>query len=101
MPRGGARPGAGRKKRAPAEAPGALPPPAAADGEQTPLEYMLAEMRNPMTPPDRRDRLAVAAAPYVHKKLGEGGAKVPRTPKEGGGKFAASPMPLKLVANKK
>jgi hypothetical protein len=35
----------------------------------TPLEYMLKVMRNPRADGERRDRMAVAAAPYVHPKL--------------------------------
>ena len=42
---------------------------AAGDG-LTPLEYMLAVMRDPNEPPERRDEMAKAAAPYVHPKLG-------------------------------
>jgi hypothetical protein len=36
---------------------------------QTPLEYMLKVMRNTKAAGERRDRMAVAAAPYVHPKL--------------------------------
>ncbi len=35
----------------------------------TPLEYMLAAMRDPETPPQRRDDMAKACAPYMHPKL--------------------------------
>lgn len=66
--RGGARPGAGRKKgvqnkvnaeaRAKAVAGGVLP-----------LEYMLKVMRDPKAQPGRRDEMARAAAPYVHPRL--------------------------------
>jgi hypothetical protein len=34
-----------------------------------PLDYMLAVLRDPDVEPDRRDRMASAAAPYVHAKL--------------------------------
>jgi hypothetical protein len=67
-PKGGARPGAGRKpgiaNRKTAEQVAA----ASASGI-TPLEYMLSVMRAPETDP--RDRLvaAQAAAPYIHAKL--------------------------------
>ncbi|WP_152045490.1 hypothetical protein [Aureimonas psammosilenae] len=40
-----------------------------ARGGTTPLEYMLKVMRNPRAEGERRDRMAVAAAPYVHPKL--------------------------------
>ncbi len=37
-------------------------------GKQTPLEYMLATMRNEMIDPERRDEMAKAAASYVHAR---------------------------------
>ncbi len=42
---------------------------AAKEAGLTPLEYMLAVMRDPETPPQRRDDMAKACAPYVHPKL--------------------------------
>lgn len=96
MPRGGYRPGAGRPKgsasgsRAPAKPKAERKPapvtihdegaamPAAADMEQverSPLEYMLAVMNDITADGTRRDRMAVAAAPFVHMKKGEGGKK--------------------------
>jgi len=66
---GGARKGAGRprgaKKRVTEEA-----IKRAGQGE-TPLEYMLRVMRDPRTTDDRRDRMAMGAAPYVHAKMVE------------------------------
>jgi hypothetical protein len=38
---------------------------------ETPLQYMLRVMRDPDAPPARRDAMAIAAAPYVHSKLGQ------------------------------
>ena len=35
----------------------------------TPLDYMLAVVRDPTAHPDRRDRMAAAAAPYIHPRL--------------------------------
>lgn len=35
----------------------------------TPLEYMIAVMRDPDADPARRDEMARAAAPYVHPRL--------------------------------
>jgi hypothetical protein len=35
----------------------------------TPLEYMLAVLRDETQPSERRDDMAKAAAPYVHPKL--------------------------------
>src|SRR5690242_12062327 len=61
---GGARPGAGRpnktfmeETRLEAEVRG-----------MTPLDYMLSVMQDPNVDFLRRDRMAVAAAPYVHAK---------------------------------
>ncbi|WP_260854985.1 hypothetical protein [Mesorhizobium amorphae] len=36
---------------------------------QTPLEYMLRVMRDSRANGERRDKMAIAAAPYVHPKL--------------------------------
>jgi hypothetical protein len=36
-----------------------------------PLEFMLDVMNDVDQPPDRRDRMAVAAAPYVHPKAAD------------------------------
>lgn len=48
----------------------------AGEGE-TPLEYMLKVMRDPANETDRRDRMAIGAAPYMHAKAveisGQGG----------------------------
>ena len=68
---GGARPGAGRPKKV--GVPFGPPPPAdmrseaAAEG-MSPLDYMLWVMRDPTADPSRRDRMAIAAAPYAHVK---------------------------------
>lgn len=35
----------------------------------TPLDYMLRVMRDPNADEERRDKMAAAAAPYVHPKL--------------------------------
>jgi hypothetical protein len=81
MPRGGWRPGAGRP-------PGSknlrhldralvriadMPPdekPDLGPGE-TPLEYMLRVIRDENVEPTRRDRLAIAAAPYCHQRIAD------------------------------
>lgn len=47
---------------------------------QTPLEYMLRVMRDSRASGDRRDKMAVAAAPYVHPKL----ANMQHTGRNGG-----------------
>ena len=67
MPRGGYRPGAGRpRKQAELEPPQAK----GIDETATPLEYMLALMRDVEQPDWRRDRMAQAAAQYCHAKKG-------------------------------
>jgi hypothetical protein len=68
MARGGSRPGAGRKVGAPNKATAARQAEVAASGV-TPLDYMLAVMRDDSIAPDRRDDMAKAVAPYVHPKL--------------------------------
>lgn len=106
MPRGGPRPGAGRPKgsaskkgsarptvarkprvRAPAAAPVApaeskLPegfiPSDMVTEHRTPLDYMLAVVNDPTIDAARRDRMAVAAAPYLHPKVAESGKKEDR-----------------------
>ena len=106
MPRGGARVGAGRKPkggagRAP-EVPTTPPPSAATNPEETPLEYMLRVMRDPGVDDARRDRLAVAAAPFLHPKIGEGGKKdqeKDRAADAATGKFAALPAPRLVSSN--
>jgi hypothetical protein len=42
----------------------------------TPLEYMLAVLRDPSVDPERRDRMAAAAAPYIHPRLSNVEAKI-------------------------
>lgn len=68
----------------------------------TPLEYALHVMNDPRESKDRRDRLAVAAMPYVHAKVGEGGKKekqADNAKKASVGKFAiAQPPRLKAVS---
>src|SRR5574343_1775569 len=110
MPRGGARVGAGRKK--------AVPKPelrlndvaltvTAPSGEvlaspgQTPLEYMLSVMRAASADEKLRAQMAVAAAPYLHIKMGDVGKKEQVqgiADKAATGKFKAAAPPLKLVA---
>jgi len=68
MPRGGRRPGAGRKSGSLTRRTREIAEQAAGYGI-TPLEYMLAVMRDCDEPPERRDEMAKAAAPYVHPKL--------------------------------
>ncbi|MGQ3051090.1 MAG: hypothetical protein ACT6S0_04840 [Roseateles sp.] len=105
MPRGGARPGAGRKPKAPgaaakkaapkkaagyspdgkksADAPASWPfgtaeqpqQPAEDLSELTPLAYLLTVVRNPLAEEKTRIQAASIAAPYCHAKKGEAGKK--------------------------
>ena len=81
MPRGGYRPGAGRPKKASA---GAAPKAAAVTvrvpsevsvearrAGLDPLSYMLAVMNDEAADEARRDRMAIAAAPFVHAKAAD------------------------------
>jgi hypothetical protein len=74
MSRGGPRPGAGRKTKAVAAIIAADNPKRIAKIAKsvglTPLEYMLGVMNDAEADAARRDRMAQAAAPYVHAKPG-------------------------------
>jgi len=76
MASGGYRAGAGRPKGA--KAPKALPIKVAPDIKKaarqsgmSPLDYMLTVMNDSESDTERRDRMAIAAAPYVHEKPSE------------------------------
>lgn len=105
MPRGGARPGAGRKPKAKgAEAPNAAVvcaarPPDADLSDLTPLDYLLSVVRDPGSDQRVRIQAASIAAPFVHMKKGEGGKKDGQAAaaKQVAGRFSAS-APPKLVA---
>ena len=75
MPRGGYRPGAGRKPAAPRVLEAKPVPPdiraAAKACKLSPLDYMLGVMNDPSADETRRDRMAQAAAPYVHPKAAD------------------------------
>lgn len=75
MARGGYRPGAGRPKGAGSRGLKKIPAGDAGDlvrkAGLSPLEYMLRVMNNTEAPSERRDRMAIAAAPFVHGKPGE------------------------------
>lgn len=66
MPRGGARPGAGRPKGSKNLSISIDKP--ILDGIQ-PLDFLLSLVANPDVPPALRFEAAKAAAPYVHRKL--------------------------------
>lgn len=69
----------GRKKGVPNKANAAKAAEMAATGE-TPLDYMVRIMRDRSADNDRRDKMAAAAAPYVHPKL----ANIEHAGKDGG-----------------
>lgn len=68
MPRGGARPGAGRKPGSATKRTREIADAAAAEG-LSPLEYMLSLLRDPEQSAAVRFEAAKSAAPYVHPKL--------------------------------
>jgi len=118
MARGGARVGAGRPKTSRASKEPAkkevrkqgsrdgIPSAAAHDAsgaKLTPLDYMLKIMNSDEADDGRRDRMAVAAAPFVHTKMGEGGKKEQKqeaAKTAARSKFAPAAAP-KLVVNNK
>jgi len=70
MPRGGARPGSGRKKgvskvRATSQKAIQL----VSKGKQTPLEYMTGVMSGEIEYDENKFKAAVAAAPYMHARF--------------------------------
>ena len=112
MARGGYRPGAGRpkgstaknkakkpKKRAP-KIPKKVVAEATAE-DLDPLSYMLGVMNDPKVDVVRRDRMAIAAAPFVHARKGEGAGKkeekADKAKSAGAGKFSAGRPPIALV----
>jgi len=70
MARGGYRPGAGRPKSASVKTEVEVKREASKAG-LSPLEYMLSVMNDDQAERDRRDKMAIAAAPYVHAKADE------------------------------
>ena len=70
---------------------------------KTPLQYMLDVMNDPGSDEKLRAQMAVAAAPYMHAKKGEGGKKDEQADKAkqaAGGRFKSAAPPLKLVGKK-
>lgn len=77
---------------------------AAMDAGKKPLDYMLGVMNDETADDERRDKMAMAAAPYLHAKRGEGGKKEERQAagqKASSGKFAASEAPKLVVNNRR
>lgn len=110
MPRGGARPGAGRPRKGDGKPKNAVLAPETPVtpsgtsiplGNQTPLEYLLAVMNDPSIDDARRDRAAGIAAAYVHPKAGDMGKKGEREKAAdvaAKGRYAPA-APPKLVIN--
>ena len=69
-----------------------------------PLTYMLNIMRDPKADPEIRARMAIAAAPFVHQRVGEKKGKkdekADRAKQAGAGKFAPSAPPVLKVVGK-
>lgn len=68
----------------------------------TPLEYMLRVMNDPCEAKERRDRLAIASAPFVHPRKGEGATgkkeeQSDRAKLASTGRFASSRQTIALV----
>ena len=120
MARGGYRPGAGRKpgtkgvkepkpRKSRAAAPGPATVPAdikqaARLAQMTPKDYMLQVMNDPEAAVERRDRMAIAAAPFCHARAeAEGGGKkeqrAQRAKEVGIGRFATPAAPKLVVDN--
>ena len=71
MARGGYRPGSGRPRKGEAAPQDEARVASESDETVTPLEYMLRVVNDPAADQMRRDRMAIAAAPFVHPKAGE------------------------------
>src|SRR5687767_6713638 len=117
MARGGYRPGAGRPRKAGKRSgetskPAVRDTPDAQDApddvpvnpteSRTPLEFMLAVMNDPGQSPNRRDRMAIAAAPFIHERAGEKGKKEEKAEaakRAGTGKFAPAAPPKAVLVN--
>jgi len=78
--------------------------PTATDGKRDPLTYLLDTMNDDSLEPDVRFRAAVAAAPFVHPRAGEGKGKkedkADRAKAAGSGKFQAGAPPKLAVVGK-
>jgi len=104
MARGGSRPGAGRPRKGDETVKPAAVKREARAVKLSPLDYMLAVMNDEDVDQARRDRMAQAAAPYVHPKM-EAQAKGKKEERQeaaerAAGKFAP-PQPPKLVVDNK
>ena len=104
MPRGGARPGAGRKPKSPADGATAIKAQIAVDGPvisgDSPVEFLLEVMKSDQVPLSVRMQAAAIVAPFLHAKPAAIGKKEQRTENavSAKSKFAVPPMPPKLAA---
>ena len=105
MARGGYRPGAGRPKKNSLDDTRAKIKKAARKLKISPLDYMLSVMNDPLSDTNRRDRMAIAAAPFVHGRAdgegskGEREKRADRAKEVGVGKYMTPPAAPKLVVN--
>ena len=105
MSRGGYRPGAGRPKGSKTKVRRIVATPWRPKVRITPLEYMLAVMSDPDADPLRRDKMAIAAAPFMHPRVadaryGKKDAERDRAEEMGKkDKYATPPTPPKLAVN--
>ena len=109
MARGGYRPGAGRPRKEAGKAPVVkdekdAEKPRQSLGGLTPLEYMLSVMNSESVDDARRDKMAIAAAPYVHGRAdavapGKKEQKQEAAEKVAAGKFAPRGGPKLAVNN--
>jgi len=115
MARGGYRPNSGppkgtkyrprgsKKQTKPDEIPQGIVDEAEAEN-LSPLEYMLNVMNDELVDKNRRDRMAIAAAPFIHSRKGEGLGKKDeaseRAKTAGAGRFSASAPPNLAVVKK-
>jgi hypothetical protein len=111
MARGGYRPGSGPQKGTKYNKGGAKTPKKrdvpedikkeAKAANMDPLDYMLKVMNDEDAEPERRDRMAIAAAPFVHPRKGEGKGKKDereeRAKAASSGKFSTGQPPLTRV----
>jgi len=69
-----------------------------------PLEYMLNVMNDELADKNRRDKMAIACAPFIHSRKGEGLGKKDeaseRAKTAGAGRFSASASPKLAVVKK-
>ena len=111
MARGGYRPGSGPQKGTKYNKGGAKTPKKrdvpedikkeAKAANMDPLDYMLKVMNDEDAEPERRDRMAIAAAPFMHPRKGEGKGKKDereeRAKAASSGKFSTGQPPLTRV----